>query len=59
VSAKTKGKGSARALLDRVHDESRCDVVELAVLSANESALRFYERLGFTRRVETLRRTRQ
>jgi RimJ/RimL family protein N-acetyltransferase len=48
-----------RALLDRVHDESGCDVVELAVLSANAPALRFYERLGFERRVETLRRTRQ
>jgi ribosomal protein S18 acetylase RimI-like enzyme len=44
---------------DAVHDESRCDVVELAVLSANEGALRFYERLGFTKRVETLRRVRQ
>jgi ribosomal protein S18 acetylase RimI-like enzyme len=59
VAADAQGKGVGRALLDRVHDESRCAVVELAVLSANESALRFYERLGFTRRVETLRRTRQ
>jgi ribosomal protein S18 acetylase RimI-like enzyme len=33
--------------------------VELAVLSANTSALRFYERLGFSRRIETLRGTRQ
>jgi ribosomal protein S18 acetylase RimI-like enzyme len=59
VAADQQGKGVGRALLDRVHDESGCDVVELAVLSANTSALRFYERLGFTRRIETLRHTRQ
>ena len=59
VAADQQGRGVGRALLDRVHDESGCDVVELAVLSANESALRFYARLGFTRRVETLRRVRQ
>jgi ribosomal protein S18 acetylase RimI-like enzyme len=59
VASDQQGKGVGRALLDRVYDESRCEVVELAVLSTNESALRFYERLGFERRVETLRRTRQ
>ena len=59
VASDQQGTGVGRALLDRVHEESGCDVVELAVLSANESALRFYERLGFERRVETLRRTRQ
>ena len=58
VATEAQGKGVGRALLDRVHEDSGCDVVELAVLSANEPALRFYERLGFTRRVETLRRTR-
>ena len=35
-------------LIDRVHDESGCDDVELVVLDANEPAMRFYERLGFT-----------
>jgi ribosomal protein S18 acetylase RimI-like enzyme len=59
VASDQRGKGVGRALLDRVHDESGCDVVELEVLSANEPALRFYQRLGFERRVETLRRTRQ
>lgn len=59
VASDQQGRGLGRALLDRVHDESGCDVVELAVLSANEPALRFYERLGFERRVETLRRRRQ
>jgi ribosomal protein S18 acetylase RimI-like enzyme len=59
VASDQQGKGVGRALLDSVHDESGCDVVELAVLSANESAVRFYERLGFERRVETLRRRRQ
>jgi ribosomal protein S18 acetylase RimI-like enzyme len=58
VASDQQGKGIGRALLDRVHDESGCEVVELAVLSSNASALRFYERLGFERRVETLRRTR-
>jgi ribosomal protein S18 acetylase RimI-like enzyme len=59
VASDQQGNGVGRALLDHVHDESGCDVVELAVLSANEPALRFYERLGFERRVETLRRRRQ
>ena len=59
VAPDQQGKGVGRALLDRVQDESGCKVVELAVLSANASALAFYERLGFERRVETLRRTSQ
>jgi GNAT superfamily N-acetyltransferase len=59
VAADVQGGGIGRELLDRVHDESGCDVVELAVLLANEPALRFYERLGFQPRVQTLRRRRQ
>jgi ribosomal protein S18 acetylase RimI-like enzyme len=59
VAADARGGGIGRRLLDRVHDESGCDAVELAVLSANDSAARFYERLGFEPWAVTLRRGRQ
>jgi ribosomal protein S18 acetylase RimI-like enzyme len=59
VAADAQGGGIGRRLLDRVHDESGCDAVELAVLSANETAARFYERLGFAPWAVTLRRRRQ
>lgn len=59
VAADAQGGGIGRALLDRVHDESGCDVVELTVLSANEPARRFYERIGFEPYTQSLRRTRQ
>ena len=58
VSADAQGGGIGRALIERVHDESGCDDVELAVLDANAPAMRFYERLGFTPWAVTLRRTR-
>lgn len=56
VAADARGGGVGRALLDRVHVESGCDVVELTVLSANASAKAFYDRLGFEPFAETLRR---
>jgi ribosomal protein S18 acetylase RimI-like enzyme len=56
VAVAARGSGIGRALLDRVHSESGCDVVELVVLSANTSAKAFYERLGFEPFAETLRR---
>ena len=59
VAADQQGKGVGRELLDRVHDESGCDVVELTVLSVNEPARRFYERIGFELYTESLRRRRQ
>lgn len=59
VDAAARGGGVGRALLDRVHDETGCDVIELTVLSANASARAFYERSGFEPFAETLRRTRQ
>jgi ribosomal protein S18 acetylase RimI-like enzyme len=58
VAADAQGCGLGRRLIDRVHDESDCDTVELAVLDANEPATRFYERLGFTPWAVTMRRTR-
>jgi GNAT superfamily N-acetyltransferase len=59
VAAGAQGGGIGRRLIERVHDESGCDMVELAVLSANDSATRFYERLGFAPWAVTLRRARQ
>ena len=59
VAATARGGGIGRALLDRVHSESGCDMVELVVLSANASAKAFYERLGFEPFAETLRRRAQ
>jgi ribosomal protein S18 acetylase RimI-like enzyme len=56
VAADARGGGVGRALLDAVHGETGCEVVELAVLSANGSARAFYERLGFEPFAETLRR---
>jgi ribosomal protein S18 acetylase RimI-like enzyme len=58
VAAEAQGSGIGRALLDRVHDESGCEIVELTVLSANAPAQRFYERIGFEPYTESLRRTR-
>jgi ribosomal protein S18 acetylase RimI-like enzyme len=58
VAPGARGGGVGRALLDRVHEESGCDVVELTVLSANASAKAFYDRLGFEPFAETLRRRR-
>jgi ribosomal protein S18 acetylase RimI-like enzyme len=57
VAEKTRGAGIGRRLLDEVEAQSGCDVIELAVLAANDSARAFYERLGFELYVETLRRT--
>lgn len=59
VAREAQGAGVGRALLDRVHDESGCDVVELIVLSANAPARAFYERVGFEPYSEILRRRRQ
>jgi ribosomal protein S18 acetylase RimI-like enzyme len=59
VCADAQGGGIGRQLLERVHDESGCELVELAVLSANDAAMRFYERLGFAPWAVTLRRARQ
>jgi ribosomal protein S18 acetylase RimI-like enzyme len=59
VAADAQGGGIGRRLIERVHDESGCDVVQLDVLSANDSAMRFYERLGFAPWAVTLRRARQ
>jgi ribosomal protein S18 acetylase RimI-like enzyme len=59
VAESARGGGIGRALLDRVHDESGCGVIQLAVLSANASAKAFYARLGFEPFVETLRRRSQ
>lgn len=56
VASRARRGGVGRALLDRVHSESGCDVVELVVLGANEAAKAFYERLGFEPFAETLRR---
>lgn len=59
VAAAAQGGGVGRRLLERVYAESGCDTIELAVLSANEPAARFYERLGFEPWAVTLRHTRQ
>jgi ribosomal protein S18 acetylase RimI-like enzyme len=59
VAPEAQGAGVGRALLDRVHDESGCDVIELTVLSANGPARAFYERIGFEPHSEVLRRRRQ
>jgi ribosomal protein S18 acetylase RimI-like enzyme len=59
VAQSARGGGIGRALLDRVHGESGCGVIQLAVLSANASAKAFYARLGFEPFVETLRRRAQ
>jgi ribosomal protein S18 acetylase RimI-like enzyme len=59
VASEARGAGVGRALLDRVHEESLCDVIELEVLSANGPALAFYERTGFEPYSQTLRRRRQ
>ena len=59
VATDARGGGVGRRLLDRVHEESGCDTVELAVLSANAPALGFYERLGFEGWAVTLRRRLQ
>jgi GNAT superfamily N-acetyltransferase len=59
VAAGARGGGLGKALIERVHDETGCDVVELTVLSANASARAFYDRLGFEPYAETLRRKRQ
>jgi ribosomal protein S18 acetylase RimI-like enzyme len=58
VASEARGAGVGRALLERVHDESGCDVIELAVLSENAPALAFYERIGFEPYSVTLRRGR-
>ena len=58
VAADAQGGGIGRRLIERVYDESGCDDVELAVLHANDSAMRFYERLGFAPWAVTLRRAR-
>jgi ribosomal protein S18 acetylase RimI-like enzyme len=59
VAPEARGGGLGQALIDRVHDETGCDVVELVVLSANASARAFYDRLGFEPYAEILRRRRQ
>jgi ribosomal protein S18 acetylase RimI-like enzyme len=59
VAADAQGGGIGRQLIERVHDESGCELVQLDVLSANDSARRFYERLGFGPWAITLRRARQ
>jgi ribosomal protein S18 acetylase RimI-like enzyme len=59
VASDARGAGVGRALIERVHEESGCDVIELAVLSENASALAFYERVGFVPYSVTLRRRRQ
>ena len=56
VAADAQGGGIGRLLIDRVHEESGCETVELVVLDANEPAMRFYERLGFTPWAVTMRR---
>lgn len=58
VAPGARGGGVGRALLDRVHDESGCELVELEVLSSNAPAVAFYERIGFEPHVERLRRWR-
>jgi ribosomal protein S18 acetylase RimI-like enzyme len=59
VAADAQGGGIGRQLVDRAHDESNSATVQLDVLSANDTAMRFYERLGFTPWAVTLRRARQ
>jgi ribosomal protein S18 acetylase RimI-like enzyme len=59
VAPEARGTGVGRELLDRVHKESGCEVVELTVLSANASAKAFYDRLGFEPFAATLRRRAQ
>jgi ribosomal protein S18 acetylase RimI-like enzyme len=59
VAAEARGSGLGQALIERVHDETGCEVVELTVLTANASARAFYDRLGFEPYAETLRRRRQ
>jgi len=59
VAADAQGGGIGRRLIERVHDESGCDIVQLDVLSANDAAMRFYERLGFAPWAVTLRRACQ
>jgi ribosomal protein S18 acetylase RimI-like enzyme len=58
VAADAQGGGIGRRLIERAHEESGCDTIELAVLDANEPAMRFYGRLGFAPWAVTLRRTR-
>jgi ribosomal protein S18 acetylase RimI-like enzyme len=58
VAADARGGGIGRRLIERAHEESGCATIELAVLDANDTALRFYERLGFAPWAVTLRRTR-
>ena len=58
VAADAQGGGIGRRLIERAYDESGCATIELAVLHANDSAARFYERLGFAPWAVTLRRTR-
>lgn len=58
VAADAQGGGVGRRLIECVHAESGCETVELVVLDANDSAARFYERIGFTPWAVTLRRTR-
>ena len=59
VGEAARGTGVGRALLDAVHDQSDCAMVELTVLTANDPAKAFYDRLGFELYTETLRRRRQ
>ena len=59
VAGDARGGGVGRALVERVHDEAGCEVVELTVLAANASARAFYDRLGFGPFAHTLRRRRQ
>ena len=59
VAADAQGGGIGRRLIEAAHEESGCETVELAVLDANEPALRFYERLGFTPWAVTLRRAQR
>ena len=56
---RSKSNVDGRRLIERVHDESGCDIVQLDVLSANDAAMRFYERLGFAPWAVTLRRACQ
>jgi len=50
VAHARQGEGVGRALVLRFLDESArlCDIVTVGTQTANEAAIRFYERLGFT-----------